>query len=70
MGKLNIKTLLQSGLADTRIDDIYKAAEEVHYAVSKLDKNSLETLKGNFPALLKVAQSFGKGHPYLNEFKD
>ena len=43
MGKLNIKTLLQSGLADTRIDDIYKAAEEVHYAVSKLDKNSVQT---------------------------
>ena len=36
MGKLNIKTLLQSGLADTRIDDIYKAAQQQQLLQSKL----------------------------------
>ena len=66
---LNIRTLEESGISDTRINDLYKAASEVHYAVSTLDKNNLKTLKNKFPEILNLAQAFGKGHPFYNKFE-
>ena len=66
---INIRTLEESGIADTRINDLYKAASEVHYVVSKLDTNNLTTLKNKFPEILNLAQAFGKGHPFYYKFE-
>ncbi len=67
---ININTLIESGIAESRIYDILKACNAVHSAVADLDLNNREILKKEFNSVLEVAQQFGKGCPFSNNLDE
>ena len=67
---INNQTLIQAGIAETRINSILKACDAIHSAVADLDFNNREILKRKFNSVFEVAQQFGKGCPFSNDFED
>lgn len=66
---INKQTLTNAELPSTRIDDLYRACNQLHSAVAQLDLNSRQLLADKFPELLAVAQQFGAGCPFSDNLE-
>ena len=56
------------GIAETRIQDLRMAMEQVHKAVSYLDNHNLKRLWQHYPELVSVANYYGRNEDGLKTF--
>ena len=64
--KTFIDALENINISETRINDLDRACDEIHKAVSKLDKGNLSLLNKYYPEIIRVAELYGKNTTCLN----
>jgi len=64
--KTFIDALEKIEISETRIYDLNRACNEIHKAVSQLDKGNLSLLNKHYPEVIKVAELYGKNNACLN----
>jgi len=67
---LTRENIVDSGIADSRVGDLLRAARKIHSAVCALDHNGKACLAVRFPEVLTVARMCGQADEFLDGLED